>query len=56
MDSRTPLTLQLIGPIKPGTSYVEDFDVLEVYELRRRIRPVIDRLRTMYDDISVFDR
>ena len=47
---------QLIGPIKPGTFYVEDFDILEMYELRKRTRPVVDLLKTMYDDLSAFDR
>jgi UDP-glucose:glycoprotein glucosyltransferase len=48
--------LKLVGPIDPSSFLVEDFDTLEVYEHRKRVKPVIDLLKTMYDDISVFDR
>lgn len=47
---------QLIGPIAPGTFHEDDFDTLELYELQKRTRPVIDMLRTMYGDIEAFDR
>ena len=47
---------QLVGPIKPGTFFVEDFDLFELYELRKRTKPVIDLLKTMYEDITRFDR
>jgi UDP-glucose:glycoprotein glucosyltransferase len=46
----------LIGPITPNSLVAEDFEVLEAYEYRKRIKPVIDLLKTMYDDITVFDR
>ncbi|WVF72342.1 hypothetical protein IAT40_007156 [Kwoniella sp. CBS 6097] len=47
---------RLVGPITPENFILEDFDALEVYEHRKRVKPVIDLLKTMYDDISVFDR
>ena len=48
--------VQLVGPIKPGTFEMEDFDLFEMYELRKRTKPVIDLLKTMYHDITAFDR
>ena len=54
MDTHTEL--QLMGPITPGTFVQEDFDELEMYELRKRTKPVIDLLQTMYDDLYAFDR
>jgi len=35
---------------------MEDFDLFEMYELRKRTKPVIDLLKTMYHDITAFDR
>lgn len=35
---------------------MEDFDLFELYELRKRTKPVIDLLKTMYEDITRFDR
>lgn len=40
----------------PGSLHLEDFEALEVYELRKRTRPVIDLLKTMFEDINAFDR
>jgi UDP-glucose:glycoprotein glucosyltransferase len=45
-----------VGPIDRSAFPLEDFDALELYEHRKRVKPVIDLLKTMYDDISVFDR
>ncbi|WVQ78198.1 hypothetical protein IAT38_000281 [Cryptococcus sp. DSM 104549] len=47
---------RLVGPLTPKDFPLEDFDALEVYEHHKRVKPVIDLLRTMYDDITVFDR
>ncbi|KAK8869940.1 hypothetical protein IAR55_000508 [Kwoniella newhampshirensis] len=47
---------RLVGPLTEKTFPVEDFDALEIYEHRKRVKPVIDVLKTMYDDITVFDR
>ncbi|WWD15785.1 hypothetical protein CI109_100209 [Kwoniella shandongensis] len=47
---------RLVGPLTERTFPIEDFDALEVYEHRKRVKPVIDLLKTMYDDITVFDR
>ncbi|KAK4688056.1 UDP-glucose:glycoprotein glucosyltransferase, partial [Tremellales sp. Uapishka_1] len=47
---------RVIGPLTSSHFGVEDFDTLEIYELSKRVKPVIDVLRTMYDDITVFDR
>ncbi|WVQ98589.1 hypothetical protein IAU59_005718 [Kwoniella sp. CBS 9459] len=57
-DGRPRLLLngRLVGPLTPQNFVLEDFDALEVYEHRKRVKPVIDLLKTMYDDISVFDR
>ena len=30
--------------------------MLEAFEHRKRVKPVIDLLKTMYDDITAFDR
>lgn len=35
---------------------LDDFEALEVYEHRKRVKPIIDILKTMYDDIAAFDR
>jgi UDP-glucose:glycoprotein glucosyltransferase len=35
---------------------MEDFDALEAFEHRKRVKPVIDFLKTMYDDLAAFDR
>lgn len=45
-----------MGPITPMTFPLEDFDALEAYEHRKRVKPIIDVLKMMYDDITVFDR
>jgi UDP-glucose:glycoprotein glucosyltransferase len=50
------IDVQLVGPIKPGTFEMEDFDLFEMYELRKRTKPVIDLLKTMYHDITAFNR
>ena len=47
---------QLVGPLTPATFSVGDFDMLEAFEHRKRVKPVIDLLKTMYDDITAFDR
>ncbi|KJE01643.1 UDP-glucose:glycoprotein glucosyltransferase [Cryptococcus gattii NT-10] len=47
---------RLVGPITPMTFPLDDFDALEVYEHRKRVKPIIDVLKMMYDDITVFDR
>ncbi|WVW83270.1 hypothetical protein I302_105289 [Kwoniella bestiolae CBS 10118] len=47
---------RLVGPLTPQNFILEDFDTLEAYEYRKRVKPVIDLVQTMYDDISVFDR
>ncbi|WVN85210.1 uncharacterized protein L203_100355 [Cryptococcus depauperatus CBS 7841] len=47
---------RLVGPVQKATFPLEDFDALEVYEHRKRVKPVIDLLKTMYDDITVFDK
>lgn len=46
---------QLVGPITPSTFPREDFAALESYESRKRAKPVLDLLRTLYDDMSIFD-
>jgi UDP-glucose:glycoprotein glucosyltransferase len=50
------LIRQVVGPIDPSSFDVDDLDALEVFEMRKRVKPVIDLLRTMYDDITIFDR
>ncbi|WVR05054.1 hypothetical protein IAU60_002066 [Kwoniella sp. DSM 27419] len=57
-DSRPHLLIngRLVGPLTPQNFGLEDFDALEVYEHRKRVKPVIDLLKTMYDDIAAFDR
>nr|XP_018263998.1 UDP-glucose:glycoprotein glucosyltransferase [Kwoniella dejecticola CBS 10117]OBR86156.1 UDP-glucose:glycoprotein glucosyltransferase [Kwoniella dejecticola CBS 10117] len=47
---------RLVGPLTPQNFILEDFDALEAYEYRKRVKPVIDLVQTMYEDISVFDR
>ncbi|WRT66985.1 uncharacterized protein IL334_003951 [Kwoniella shivajii] len=47
---------RLVGPLTSQNFIMEDFDALELYEYRKRVKPVIDLIQTMYDDISVFDR
>lgn len=47
---------RLVGPLTPETFPVGDFDVLEVFEHRKRVKPIIDLLKTMYEDITAFDR
>ncbi|KAK6902778.1 hypothetical protein I203_108037 [Kwoniella mangroviensis CBS 8507] len=47
---------RLVGPLTPQNFILEDYDALEAYEYRKRVKPVIDLIQTMYEDISVFDR
>ncbi|KAL7422173.1 killer toxin resistant protein [Cryptotrichosporon argae] len=47
---------RLVGPLTAHNFGADDFDTLELYELRKRAKPVIDLLSTMYDDITVFDK
>ncbi|OXG53132.1 UDP-glucose:glycoprotein glucosyltransferase [Cryptococcus neoformans] len=47
---------RLVGPITPVTFPLDDFEALEAYEHRKRVKPIIDVLKTMYDDITAFDR
>ncbi|WWC85342.1 uncharacterized protein L201_000205 [Kwoniella dendrophila CBS 6074] len=47
---------RLVGPLTPQTFIAEDFDAIELFEYRKRTKPVIDLVQTMYEDISVFDR
>ncbi|ORY32220.1 UDP-glucose:Glyco protein glucosyltransferase-domain-containing protein [Naematelia encephala] len=47
---------RLVGPLTPATFSYYDLDALEVYELRKRVKRVIDVLNTMYNDLSAFDR
>ena len=52
----TNIIRQLIGPLSPATFSAGDFEALEVFEHRKRVKPVIDLLQTMFDDITAFDR
>lgn len=45
-----------MGPLTEAIFPAEDFDALEVYEHRKRVRPVIDVLKSMYTDIEALDR
>jgi UDP-glucose:glycoprotein glucosyltransferase len=47
---------QLVGPLSDSTFAAEDFAPLEMYEYRKRAKPVVDLLKTMYEDIAIFDR
>jgi UDP-glucose:glycoprotein glucosyltransferase len=47
---------QLVGPLSASTFADEDFAPLETYEYRKRAKPVVDLLKTMYEDITIFDR
>jgi UDP-glucose:glycoprotein glucosyltransferase len=47
---------QLVGPLSASTFAAEDFAPLETYEYRKRAKPVVDLLKTMYEDITIFDR
>jgi len=57
--SRTPgmyTNNQLVGPLSASTFAAEEFAPLETYEYRKRAKPVVDLLKTMYEDITIFDR
>lgn len=47
---------RLVGPLTESTFLAEDFAGLETYELRKRVTPVFDLLKTMFDDVQAFDR
>ena len=47
---------RLVGPITPKTFAAKDFEVLEEYEHRKRVKPVIDLLKAMMDDMEGLDR
>lgn len=47
---------QLVGPVTPDNFPSEDFAALEQFEYRKRAKPVVDLLKTMYDDLGAFDR
>ena len=53
---RTDANDQLVGPLSASTFAAEDFASLEMYEYRKRAKPVVDLLKTMYEDITIFDR
>lgn len=48
--------IQLVGPLSASTFAADDFAPLEMYEYRKRAKTVVDLLKTMYEDITQFDR
>lgn len=40
----------------PASFPAGDFAALEQYEFRKRAKPIVDLLKTVYDDLGVFDR
>jgi UDP-glucose:glycoprotein glucosyltransferase len=47
---------QLVGPLTPKTFASSDTASLESYEYRKRVKPVVDLLKTLYEDMSVLGR
>lgn len=47
---------RLVGPVKPEEFTPLDFDSLEVYELRKRVHPVINLLQTFWKDPAALGR
>jgi UDP-glucose:glycoprotein glucosyltransferase len=47
---------QLVGPVSESSLPYEDLDILELYEHSKRVRPIIDLISTMFNDLSVFNR
>lgn len=45
-----------MGPVTPSTFPADDFAALEQYEYRKRAKPVVDLLKTLYEDFGAFDR
>jgi UDP-glucose:glycoprotein glucosyltransferase len=54
--SETDPNNQVVGPLSDSTFAAEDFAPLEMYEYRKRVKPVVDLLKTVYEDITKFDR
>lgn len=51
-----PLTRQLVGPLTADEFSEVDFDTLEVYELRKRVHPVINLVQTFWEDPKELSR
>ena len=48
--------MKLVGPLTEASFPYADIDILELYEHSKRVRPVIDLVSTMFNDMSVFNR
>ena len=47
---------KLIGPIRPGDFDVADFGILEAYELRKRVGPVVAALQGAFGSLEELAR
>ncbi|PCH34985.1 glycosyltransferase family 24 protein [Wolfiporia cocos MD-104 SS10] len=55
-DQAVVVNGRVVGPILPGEFLADDFTVLYLYELRKRIQPVADALNSIMDSFNDYDR
>jgi UDP-glucose:glycoprotein glucosyltransferase len=48
--------LQVVGPIAPGEFTEEDYQILQDYELAKRVQPVLSALEDIVPAFAGYDR
>ena len=48
--------LQVVGPIVPGEFTAEDYEILQEYELAKRVQPVLSALEDVVPAFASYDR
>ena len=50
------MCLQVVGPIAPGVLTIEEYQILQEYELAKRVQPVLSALEDIVPTFGGYDR